>query len=136
MYLLRLSYSYSYSYSYPSFILQICNCANLFIASLIYFILCSILSMIHNSPRNSFIIYLIKVSTPSNMSLSKARIVLFVITLKLGADNHFHHFLTHPVNFPIIILVLVLLSQFLPCVMKYNVIVYDHLFNSGLISFW
>ena len=79
--------------------------------------------------------YLIKVSTPSNMLLSNATIVLFVITLKLGVDNLFHNFLTHHVNVPIIIWVLVLLSKFVPYVMKYNVIACDHLFNTVLISF-
>ena len=69
------------------------------------------------------------------MLLSKATVVLFVITLKLGTDNPSHHFLTHPVNVPIIIWVLVLLCQFVPHVIKYNVIVYDHLFNIVLISF-
>ena len=69
------------------------------------------------------------------MLLSKATVVLFVITLKLGTDNPSHHFLTHPVNVPIIIWVLVLLCQFVPRVIKYNVIVYDHLFNIVLISF-
>ena len=86
-----------------SFILQICNCANLFLTFLIYFLLFSILYVIHNSPRNLFTIYLIKVSTPSNILLSKATVVLFVITLKLGTDNLFHNFLTHHVNVPIII---------------------------------
>ena len=61
--------------------------------------------------------------------------VLFVITLKLGADNLFHHFLAHPVNVAIIILVLVLLSQFVHCVIKKNIISCDHLFNTILISF-
>ena len=69
------------------------------------------------------------------MLLSKAIVVLFVITLKLGTDNPSHHFLTHHVNVPIIIWVLVLLSQFVPCVMKYNVIACDYLFNIVLISF-
>ena len=81
-------------------------------------------SVIHNSLKNSFIMYLIKVSTPSNTLLSKATVVLFIITLKLGADNHSHHFLTHPVNVSIIIWVLVLLSQFVHCVIKYNVIAF------------
>ena len=58
--------------------------------------------MIHNSLINSLTIYLIKVSPSSNMLLSKATVVLFVITLKLGADNHFHHFLRHHVNVLII----------------------------------
>ena len=84
-----------------SFILHICNWANLFLASLISFFLYSILFVTHSSPKNSFAIYLIKVSTPSNMLLSKATMVLFV--LKLGADNHSHHFLTLPDNVPIII---------------------------------
>ena len=70
--------------------------------------------------------YLIKVYTPLNMLLSKAIIVLFVITLKLGADNHSHHFLTYPVNVPIIFWILVLLSQFVACY---------HSFNTVLISF-
>ena len=61
--------------------------------------------------------------------------MLFVITLKLGVDNHFHHFLAHPVNGPIIIWVLVLLSKFVPCGIKYNVIVCDYLFNIVLIYF-
>ena len=69
------------------------------------------------------------------MLLSNATVVLFVITLKLGADNSFHHFLAHPVNGPIIIWVLVLLSQFVPYDIKYNVIVCDNLFNIVLISF-
>ena len=69
------------------------------------------------------------------MLLSKATVVLFVIILKLGANNHSHNFITHPVNVPIIILVLILLSQFVPCVMKYNVIACDHLFNTVLIYF-
>ena len=69
------------------------------------------------------------------MLLSKATIVLFLITLKLWADNPSLHFLTHPVNVPIIIWVLVLLSQFVPCVIKYNVLICDHLFNAVLISF-
>ena len=64
----------------------------------------------NNSPRNSFTVYLIKVSTPSNTLLSKATLVLFVITLKLRADNPSHYFLTNYVNVPIIIWVLVLLS--------------------------
>ena len=93
------------------------------------------LSVIHNSPMNSFTIYIIKVSTPSNILLSKATVVLFVITLKLGADNPSHHFLIHPVNVPIIIWVLVLFFQFVPYVIKYNVIVCDHLFNIVLIYF-
>ena len=118
-----------------SFILQIYNRANLFLISLISFLLCFILSVIHNSPRNSFTIYLIKVSTPSNILLSKAIVVLFVITLKLGADNPSHHFLTHHVTIHIIIWVLLLLSQFVPCVTKYNVIACDHLFNTVLIYF-
>ena len=86
--------------------------------------------VIHCSLQNSFTIYLIKVFTPSNKLLLKAIVVLFVIRLKLGADNHSHDFLTHPVNVPIIIWVLILLSQFVPCVIKYNVIVCDHLFNT------
>ena len=86
-----------------SFFLQIYNYAILFLVSLIYFLLYSILSVIHNSFRNSFTIYLIKVSTPLNMLLSKATVVLFVIALKLGVDNHSHHFVTHYVNVPIII---------------------------------
>ena len=61
--------------------------------------------------------------------------MLFVITLKLGADNPSHHFLTHPVNVLVIIWVLVLLSQFVPCVIKYNSIACDHLFNNVLIPF-
>ena len=61
--------------------------------------------------------------------------VLFVITLKLGADNHSYYFLAHPVNIPIISWILVLLSKFVPCVIKYNVIVCDHLFNTILIYF-
>ena len=61
------------------------------------------------SQQNSFVIYLIKVSTPSNI-LSNSIVALFVITLKLGSNNHFHHFLAHLVNVPIIIWVLVLLS--------------------------
>ena len=69
------------------------------------------------------------------MLLSKATVVLFLITLKLGASNPSRYFLTHPVNVPIIIWVLVLLIKFVPCVMKYNVIVCDHLFNTVLISF-
>ena len=69
------------------------------------------------------------------MLLSNATVMLFVITLKLGADNHFHHFLAHPVNGLIIIWVLILLFQFVPCDIKYNVIVYDNLFNIVLISF-
>ena len=79
--------------------------------------------------------HIIKVSTPSNMLLSKAIVVLFVITLKLWADNPSHNFLTHLVNVPIIIWVLVLLSQFVLCVIKYNVIACDYLFNTILISF-
>ena len=86
----------------------------------------------HGSPRNSFTIYLIKVSTPSTMLLSKATVLLFVIILKLGANNHSHYFLAHPVNVYIIIWVLILLSQFVPCVIKYK---YDHFFNIVLISF-
>ena len=66
---------------------------------------------------------------------SKATVVLFVIKLKLGADNPFHHFLTHHIYVPIFIWVLVLLSQFVPCVIKYNIITCDHLFNIVLISF-
>ena len=69
------------------------------------------------------------------MLLSKAIVVLFVITLKLGTDNPSRYLLAHPVNIPIIIWVLVLLSQFVPCVIKYNVISCDHLFNIVLISF-
>ena len=69
------------------------------------------------------------------MLLSKGTVVLFVITLKLGADNLSHYFLTHHVNVPIIIWVLVLLSQFIPCVIKCNVIACDHLFNTVLIYF-
>ena len=69
------------------------------------------------------------------MLLSNATIVLLVVTLKLVTDNHSHHFLTHFVNVPIIIWVLVLLSQFVPCIMKYNVIACDYLFNNVLISF-
>ena len=61
------------------------------------------LSVIHSYLRNSFTIYLIKVFTPSNILLSKAIIVLFVITLKLVTDNPSHHFLTHHVNVHIII---------------------------------
>ena len=61
--------------------------------------------------------------------------MLFVMTLKLGADNLSHHFLTHPVNVPIIIWILVLLSQFVPCVIKYKVIACDHLLRVVLISF-
>ena len=118
-----------------SFILQICNCANLFLVSLISFRLYFILSVIYNSLRNSFTIYIIKVSTPSNMLLLNATVMLFVIILKLGADNPSHNFLTHPINVPIIIWVLVLLSQFVPCVIQYNVIVCDNLFNTVLISF-
>ena len=72
---------------------------------------------------------------PSNMLLSNGTVVLFVITLKLETDNPFHHFLTHPVNVPIIIWVFVLLSQFVPCVIKYNVITCDNLFNVVLKSF-
>ena len=113
-----------------SFILQICNYDKLFLASLIYFLICSILSFIHNSPGNSFTIYLIKISTPS-----KATVVLFVITLKLGADNPSHHFLTHLVNVLIIIWIFLLLSKFVPCVIKYNVIACDYLFNSVLKNF-
>ena len=78
---------------------------------------------------------LIRVSTLSNMLLSNATVMLFVITLKLGVDNHFLHFLAHPVNGLIIIWVLILLSQFVPCDIKYNVIVCDNLFNIILISF-
>ena len=70
------------------------------------------------------------------MLLSNATIMLFVITLNLGADNPSHNFLTHLVNVHIIIWVLVLLSQFVPCVMKYNVIVCDHLFNTVLVFFF
>ena len=69
------------------------------------------------------------------MLLLKAIVVLFVITLKLGADNPSYHFLAHPVNAPIIIWVLVLLSLFVPCVIKYNAIACDHLFNIVLIPF-
>ena len=61
--------------------------------------------------------------------------MLFVMTLKLGADNPSHHFLTHPVNVPIIIWILVLLSQFVPCVIKYKVIACGHLLRVVLISF-
>ena len=70
------------------------------------------------------------------MLLSKATVVLFVITLKLVANNPSHHFLTHPINLSIIIWVLVLLSQFILCVMKYNVIACDNLFNTVLIFFF
>ena len=42
-----------------------------------------------------------KVSSPSNKLLSKASIVLFVITLKLVADNSSHQSLTFPINVPI-----------------------------------
>ena len=69
------------------------------------------------------------------MLLSKVTVVLFVITFKLGADNHSHNFLAHNLNVPIIIWVLILLSQFVPCIIKYNVIVCDNLFNTVLISF-
>ena len=48
-----------------------------------------------------------KVSTPSNKLLSKASIVLFVITLKLVADNSSHQSLAFPINVPISIWVLV-----------------------------
>ena len=99
------------------------------------FLLYSTLSVIHSSPKNSFTINLTKVSTPSNILLSKAIVVYFVITLKLDADNPSHNFLTHPVNAPIIIWVFVLLSQLVPCIIKYNVIVLDHLFNTVLIYF-
>ena len=58
-----------------------------------------------------------------------------MLFVKIGADNHSHHFLTHHVNVPVIIWVLVLLSQFVPCVIKYNVIACDHLFNNVLIPF-
>ena len=95
-------------------------------ASLIYFLLYSILSVIHCSPRNSFTIYLIKVFTYLNMLFSKATVVLFVITLKLETDNPSHYY---------IIWVLVLLSQFVHCVIKCNVIACDNLFNTVLISF-
>ena len=61
--------------------------------------------------------------------------MLLVMTLKLEADNYFHRFLTHPVNIPIIIWVLILLSQFVSCVIKYKVIVCDHLLRVVLISF-
>ena len=61
--------------------------------------------------------------------------VLFIITLKLGVDNHSHHFQTYHVNVPINIRVLVLLSQFVPYVIKYKVIVCDHLLSIVLISF-
>ena len=69
------------------------------------------------------------------MLLSNVTVVLFVITLKLGADNPSYHFLTHLVNVLNIIWVLIILSQFVPYVIKYNVIACDHLFNTVLISF-
>ena len=61
--------------------------------------------------------------------------MLFVITLKLGANNPSYHFLAHLISVPINILVLVLLSQFFPYVIKYKVITCDHLFSAVLISF-
>ena len=69
------------------------------------------------------------------MLLSKATVVLFIITLKLRVDNPSHNFLTHHVNVPIIILILILLYQFVYCVMKYNAIACDNLFNNVLIYF-
>ena len=77
-----------------------------------------------------------KVSTPLNKLLSKASVVLYVITLKLVANNYSHESLTFPINVPISIWVLVLLSQFVPCVIKYSVIACAHLFRTILISFW
>ena len=105
-------------YSYISFILQIYKCVNLFLTSFISFFLWPILSVIHYSPRNSFTKYLRKVSTPLNILFLKAIVVLFLITLKLGADNPSHNFLAHHVNVHIIIRVLVLLSQFVSCVIS------------------
>ena len=57
------------------------------------------------------------------------------MTLKLGANIPSHYFLTHSFNVPIIIWVLVLLCQFVPCVIKYKIIACDHLLRIVLISF-
>ena len=82
----------SHVYSYIYLIWHICNWVNLFLASLISFFLCAILLVICSSPKNSFATYLIKISTPLNRLLLKVTMVLFIVILKLGDDNHSHHF--------------------------------------------